>query len=242
MATLLKVLNNLADIKSAGGVALRVRTQGAQLPEMYNRAKEALAICERVDELDDCADKMAALAAYARQADDLELEDYARRIRARAVRRLGELLREYDGRGRRKTETPLKISIPSRAEAAEAAGISPHKVNVAARIASIPREQFEEAVEVSPAPGTISLSKFAEGNRSRSAPDLTTADFRRASAKTLIAALRDIQWRSREYNRTAFAEVLKAKPDDLASVLQAVCFIEKLRGDLQQAGLCKSYI
>jgi hypothetical protein len=29
MATLLKVLNNLADIKSARGVALRVRTQGA---------------------------------------------------------------------------------------------------------------------------------------------------------------------------------------------------------------------
>jgi hypothetical protein len=29
MATLLKVLNNLADIKSAGGVALRARTQGA---------------------------------------------------------------------------------------------------------------------------------------------------------------------------------------------------------------------
>src|ERR1700722_4961818 len=28
MATLLKVLNNLADIKSAGGFALRVRTQG----------------------------------------------------------------------------------------------------------------------------------------------------------------------------------------------------------------------
>jgi hypothetical protein len=28
MATLLKVLNNLADIRSAGGVALRVRTQG----------------------------------------------------------------------------------------------------------------------------------------------------------------------------------------------------------------------
>jgi hypothetical protein len=30
MATLLKVLNNLADIKSAGGVALRVRTQGGR--------------------------------------------------------------------------------------------------------------------------------------------------------------------------------------------------------------------
>src|ERR1700722_20364013 len=31
MATLLKVLNNLADIKSAGGVALRVRTQALPL-------------------------------------------------------------------------------------------------------------------------------------------------------------------------------------------------------------------
>jgi hypothetical protein len=31
MATLLKVLNNLADIKSARGVALRVRTQGVSV-------------------------------------------------------------------------------------------------------------------------------------------------------------------------------------------------------------------
>jgi hypothetical protein len=30
MATLLKVLNNLADIKSVGGVALRVRTQALE--------------------------------------------------------------------------------------------------------------------------------------------------------------------------------------------------------------------
>jgi hypothetical protein len=40
MATLLKVLNNLADIKSAGGVAPRVRTQAEPL-QVYlpNRAK-----------------------------------------------------------------------------------------------------------------------------------------------------------------------------------------------------------
>jgi hypothetical protein len=31
MTTLLKVLNNLADIKSAGGVALRVRTQAGRV-------------------------------------------------------------------------------------------------------------------------------------------------------------------------------------------------------------------
>jgi hypothetical protein len=34
MATLLKVLINLADIKSAGGVALRVRIQEAQLGQL----------------------------------------------------------------------------------------------------------------------------------------------------------------------------------------------------------------
>jgi hypothetical protein len=34
MTTLLKVLNNLADIKSARGVALRVRTQAASAPSL----------------------------------------------------------------------------------------------------------------------------------------------------------------------------------------------------------------
>jgi hypothetical protein len=39
MATLLKVLNNLADIKSAGGVALRVRTQDVWVDATYNYVK-----------------------------------------------------------------------------------------------------------------------------------------------------------------------------------------------------------
>jgi hypothetical protein len=40
MATLLKVLNNLADIKSAGGVAPRVRTQGRPSIAALTRAGE----------------------------------------------------------------------------------------------------------------------------------------------------------------------------------------------------------
>jgi hypothetical protein len=39
MATLLKVLNNLADIKSAGGVALRVRTQEAFMAELARKPR-----------------------------------------------------------------------------------------------------------------------------------------------------------------------------------------------------------
>jgi hypothetical protein len=41
MATLLKVLNNLADIKSAGGVALRVRTQAQ--PAAAPKARSCMA-------------------------------------------------------------------------------------------------------------------------------------------------------------------------------------------------------
>lgn len=218
-------------------VEIRAAVRSAQLAEAYERAKEALAVCDRIDEVDDWADKAAALATYARQADNSDLENFARRIRARAVRRVGELLREYDGRGRRKTETPPDICIRSRAEAAEAAGISPHKANVAARVASIPRERFEEIVEASPAPGTIFLKKFARGNRAPSAPDLTSGDFRRASANSLVASLRDVRWRSRDYNRKTFAEVLKAKPDDLACFLEVVRFVAEVGRDLQQAGL-----
>ena len=71
----------------------------ARLPKNYQEAKQVLAVCDSVDQCADWADKAAALASYARQADDVELENFARRIRARAVRRCGELLRSFDARG-----------------------------------------------------------------------------------------------------------------------------------------------
>jgi hypothetical protein len=51
MATLLKVLNNLADIKSAGGVALRVRTQDPLIRTAHRGASS------------DIVDQMALAAA-----------------------------------------------------------------------------------------------------------------------------------------------------------------------------------
>src|SRR5215813_3222079 len=58
----------------------------------YDAAKQAVAACLSIDECKDWKDKAAALAAYARLARDEELENNARRIRARATRRIGELL------------------------------------------------------------------------------------------------------------------------------------------------------
>ncbi len=68
----------------------------ATLPAKYKAAKTALAECKRIDECKDWVDKSAALASYARQSNDPELEKMALRIRARASRRAGELLKEIE--------------------------------------------------------------------------------------------------------------------------------------------------
>ncbi|HEV2187278.1 MAG TPA: hypothetical protein VGR70_08715, partial [Stellaceae bacterium] len=66
----------------------------AKLPATYERAKTAIAACWRIDEVKDWGDKAAALGTYARMAADEELEKLAMRIRARAIRRVGELLEQ----------------------------------------------------------------------------------------------------------------------------------------------------
>jgi len=55
--------------------------RNAELPVVYERAKEALARCSEIDECQDWADKAAALASYAKQAGDDELYHLALRIK-----------------------------------------------------------------------------------------------------------------------------------------------------------------
>ena len=118
----------------------------------YDRAKSALAACERLDEAQDIADRSAALAAYAKQANDAELEATARRIRARAFRRLGELSaalpKAANQHAARSTAETCKI------ETLNQAGISKAQAHRAERIAAIPAAEFERRIERSQ-PDTI---------------------------------------------------------------------------------------
>lgn len=71
----------------------------ARLPQTYESAKSALSQCVALDECKSWADKAAALASYAKQANDEELMKMATRIRDRAIRRAGELLAQINGQG-----------------------------------------------------------------------------------------------------------------------------------------------
>jgi hypothetical protein len=121
-----------------------IDTSGAKLPSTYHAAKRAISQCVSLDECKDWSDKAAALASYAKQAQDEQLEQMAKRIRARATRRAGELLKQVEpASGARSDLGP----VPSRGSAAAAAGLSERQAKTAQRLANVPADDFEEMVE-----------------------------------------------------------------------------------------------
>jgi hypothetical protein len=144
-------------------VVAPIAVAAAQLPIAYANAKTALANCASIDECQDWADKAAALASYAKQADDKTLENYALRIRARAIRRAGELLKEFDGKGNNQHEDRASAR-PTQRKAAADVGMSEHQQKQAVRVAKVPAENFESQIE-SDDPSTVT-SLANQGKRS----------------------------------------------------------------------------
>jgi len=137
----------------------------AKLPATYEAAKQALANCASIDECRDWANKAEALASYARQADDPALFAMAKRIQARAVRRAGEVLRQIDGKGRNQHSEGGAAADTTQREAAEAAGMSKRQQVTAVRIANIPEDKFDEAVEGEAPPTITALSGMGKNSR-----------------------------------------------------------------------------
>lgn len=144
----------------------------ARLPNVYTAAKIALAECSRLDECKDWADKAMALSSYARQADDKEMERTAMRIRARACRRCGQLLKEIEkgSGGDRRSEDFKEGGAPhfeTRKQAAEDAGMSPDQAKQSIRIANVPDHDFEKQVESAEPPTTTKLAEQGINRRGK---------------------------------------------------------------------------
>jgi hypothetical protein len=137
-----------------------------RLREDYAADRKELAESNRLDKCGDWLDRAAALASYAKEVQDQALEAMAQRIRARAIRRAGELLRQIEpGKGSHDGKREAGAHAPSRGEIARAAGFSDHQLKQALRVAAVPAADFERQVE-SPTPPTV--TEFArQGKRAR---------------------------------------------------------------------------
>ena len=118
-----------------------------QFPVNYEAARRALAACVLVDECKEWKDRAAAIASYAEQKRDRSLLEKATRIRARATRRLGELLEIQCPRGTKLRDLGITSAEKSQARA----------------VASVPTKKFEFHVERSPPTPVSRLAQMGRG-------------------------------------------------------------------------------
>jgi hypothetical protein len=135
----------------------------------YEQARTALAECARIDEASEIRDKAAALAAYARQRDDRDLEVWVREIHLRACVRIGELSRELDraehgGLGGGSKIPPLGTS---KAKALADAGIATSTAQRYEALAGGREEQAQAA-------GRAAMEAYFSRSRAEGAPPTMT--------------------------------------------------------------------
>lgn len=117
----------------------------------YEQARYALAECQRVDEVKDIRDKAEAMAAYARQAKDTELIQWATEIKVRAERKAGELLAampkstgaRFNGRDE---SGNVRQSHDDSAQTLADVGVTPMQSSRWQSLAGMSEEHFETAV------------------------------------------------------------------------------------------------
>jgi hypothetical protein len=133
----------------------------ATLPSLYIEAKQALVKLDRIDEIQDIANKHSAIAHYAKQIKDNSLKYYAERVYLRALRRIGEILNSLSSEEREKRKAEFDLT---------------HKDFLdSRRVAKVPLDKFDNLLEQTPpasrsnivAAGTNSLSVEKARERTR---------------------------------------------------------------------------
>jgi len=112
----------------------------------YENAKTALAEYTKVDDIKDFRDKAVAVQAYAKQANDYDLERDASIARVRAERRAGELLRDMD---KAKGGNPQLLAADEgldNPKTLSEMGLTYDQSSKWQKLADVPEDVFEEAI------------------------------------------------------------------------------------------------
>jgi hypothetical protein len=126
-----------------------------------------------VDEVKDIRDKAEAMAAYARQAKDSELIQYATEIKVRAERRCGELLATTEkNRGAAGVGTSAVQRDDRTPPTLEEMGLTKNESSRYQQLAAMPDEHFETAVATAKATAGEVTTAFMlrEAKKAKPAP------------------------------------------------------------------------
>ena len=100
--------------------------------------------CEHIDEIANLADQAVAAQAYYQQSQDVENEMHASRIRVRAERQLGVILKRMAQNGERRG--PGDPDTSRGATSLNGLGIPRDRASRAMQRADVPEEEFETAL------------------------------------------------------------------------------------------------
>jgi len=217
----------------------------ARLPINYEAAKKALAICERIDECLEWADRAAALASYAKQSQDETLLNTSMRIRARATRRCGELLQQIEPMspstsGRLNGKAGPVAAPPSRTSAARDAGMSDRQKKTALRVATVPEAEFDRMVDADH-PATVT-ELAGRGTKERPRPADPALDIGDIDPKDHLAATQALgtvgrlQDFANEHDPRSVVRGCKPHDRDrlLARVTDCLTWLTKLKKELEK--------
>jgi hypothetical protein len=123
---------------------------------IYSQAKQAIAEYKTVDEVKDFRDKAVAIEAYAKQANDFDLERDAAIARVRAERKCGELLSDTEmakgaavkGIGRAGANAVPGGNRVTEIITLSDMGITKKQSSKWQKLAAVPENEFEAAINI----------------------------------------------------------------------------------------------